>query len=142
MNNKYEARIFPNGRVVYYERKDLDDAINAGKELLPERIRYSNYIHEQVFTGEEMVRFHKIIFTEGEKIFDNDFDYATQYDSIYHRFYDGDREMQVDEKTTARCLYKEQVKVMIEIGLLTEKALDYCIQAPVPVKSSVDCCSG
>lgn len=45
-----------------------------------------------------MVRFHKIIFTEGEKIFDNNFDYATQYDSIYHRFYDGDREMQVDEK--------------------------------------------
>lgn len=34
MNNKYEARIFPNGRVVCYERKDLDDAINAGKELL------------------------------------------------------------------------------------------------------------
>lgn len=50
--------------------------------------------------------------------------------------------MQVDEKTTARCLYKEQVKAMIEIGLLTEKALDYCIQAPVPVKSSVDYCSG
>ena len=34
MNNKYEARIVPNGRVVFYERKDLDDAINAGKELL------------------------------------------------------------------------------------------------------------
>lgn len=34
MSNKYEARIFPNGRVVCYERKDLDDAINAGKELL------------------------------------------------------------------------------------------------------------
>ena len=50
--------------------------------------------------------------------------------------------MQVDEKTTARCLYKEQVKAMIEIGLLTEKALDYCIQTPVPVESSVDCCSG
>lgn len=31
---------------------------------------------------------------------------------------------------------------MIEIGLLTEKALEYCIQASVPVKSSVDYCSG
>lgn len=161
MNNKYEARIFPNGRVVCYERKDLDDAINAGKELLivcnchtggfaeaigateePKRIRYSDYIHEQMFTGKEMVRFHKIIFTEGEKIFDDNFDYATQYSSIYHCFYDGDKKMRVDEKTTARFLYKEQVKAMIEIGVLTEKALEYCIQAPIPVKSSVDCCSG
>ena len=161
MTNKYEAEIFPNGRVALYKRKDLEDAIKAGKELLivcnchtggfskaigatekPERIRYSDYIHEQVFTGEEMVRFHKIIFTEGEKIFDNNFNYATQYNSIYHCFYDGDREMQVDEKTTARCLYKEQVKAMIEIGLLSEKALSYCIQAPVPVESSVDYYSG
>lgn len=87
-----------------------------------------------------MVRFHKIIFTEGETIFDDAGNYATYY--FRHCFYDGDKKMQVDEKTTARCLYKEQAKAMIEIGLLTEKALDYCIQAPVPVKSSVDCCSG
>lgn len=31
MTNKYEARIFPNGRVVCYKRKDLEDAIKAGR---------------------------------------------------------------------------------------------------------------
>ena len=34
MTNKYEARIFPNGRIAFYKSKDLEDAIKADKELL------------------------------------------------------------------------------------------------------------
>lgn len=34
MTNKYEAKIFPNGRIAFYKRKDLEDAIKADKELL------------------------------------------------------------------------------------------------------------
>ena len=98
MTNKYEARIFPNGRVALYKSKDLEDAIKADKELLivcnchtggstlamgarkmPDRnnpdetitFLYNSSISRQVFTGEEMNRFYKVIFTPGERIFDN-----------------------------------------------------------------------
>lgn len=168
MNNKYEARIFSNGRVVLFSSKDLDDAIAAGKELLivcncsfggaslviggnvepnwdipgeTVTFLYSHKINYQVFTGEEMAKFHKVIFTDGEKIFDDDFDYATRYSHTHHCFYNGDKKMRINEKKTARYLNREQVKTMIEIGVLSEKALNYCIEAvnnKNPIKDSVN----
>lgn len=172
MDNKYEARIFPNGRVVLYEAKDLEDAIEAGKELLiicncntggnalalggnkvpnwdypSETITflYSRVINYQVFTGEEMSRFHKVIFTSGRMVFGDDFNPATQYSYENHCFYNGNKKMVINERLTAKHLNEEGVKAMIEIGVLTKKALKYCVDAESnekPDEDSVDCCSG
>lgn len=163
--DKCEANIFPNGRVVFYKEKDLDDAIATGKELLivcncssggftevlggtgcPEKVvKYSDYITEEVFTGEEMLRFHKAIFTEGHMIFDSKSHCATKYSYLEHCFYNGNQKMKVSEKSTALGLYKEEVEALIEIGVLTKKALKYCIDAKSsrnPIRNFVDCCSG
>lgn len=171
MTNKYKARIFPNGRIAFYKRKDLEDAIKADKKLLivcnchtggstlamgarkmPDRnnpdetitFLYNSSISRQVFTGEEMNRFYKVIFTPGERIFDNNSDYATRYDYGHHCFYNGSKKMKVNEEMTARYLSKEQVKAMIEIGVFTEKALNYCIEAisnKNAIEDSVNECS-
>ena len=153
MTNKYEARIFPNGRVVCYKQKDLEDAIKAGKELLivcnclyggyalaigadvttdwydPNKTTYMMYSYDLLdreFTGEEMAKFHKVIFTEGERIFNKEGDYATSYFFWKHCFQKNGVNMKVSEKITAQFLNREEVKAMIEIGVLTQEALKYC----------------
>ena len=153
MTNKYEARIFPNGRVVLYKRKDLEDAIKAGKELLivcnclyggyalaigadvttdwyePDKtawMMYSYDVFDREFTGGEMAKFHKVIFTEGERIYNKEGDYATSYFPWRNCFQKNGVNMKVSEEITARFLSREEVEAMIEIGVLTEKALKYC----------------
>lgn len=154
MTNKYEARIFPNGRVVCYKRKDLDDAIEAGKDLLiicncrcggyalaigadktidwhdsskTVYMMHSYNLQNKEFTGEEMSKFYKVIFTEGEHIFDTEGDYATGYFYWDHYFYkENNIKMKVSNSLTARFLSREKVEAMIDLGILTQEALKYC----------------
>lgn len=90
---KYQGYIFQNGRIAWVSEKDFGDAIELGKEILiscggwsggytmaigankttyygePCWECYGYDIKDQSFTSEEMKKFHKIIFTDGIRVY-------------------------------------------------------------------------
>ena len=95
---KYDVRFFPNGRVYFLDYNILDEALEAGKEILivmncwsggyalaigankifwydentgSDKIGYEMYsydIRETEFSQEDLARFYKVIFTNGVQI--------------------------------------------------------------------------
>ena len=101
--NKYQGHIFANGRIAWVSEKDFSDAIEQGKEILiscggwsggyakaigaekttydgePCWMGYGYEIKDQSFTSEEMQKFHKLIFTDGIRVYMQTGEPATQY---------------------------------------------------------------
>ncbi len=126
MANKYEARIFPclyGGYALAIGADVTTDWYEPDKTAY---IMYSYDVLDREFTGGEMAKFHKVIFTEGERIFNKEGDYATSYFFWRHCFQKDDVNMEVSEEITAQFLTREEVEAMIEIGVLTKKALKHC----------------
>lgn len=90
---KYHGYIFNNGRIAWVSEKDFSDAIELGKEILiscggwsggytraigANKTTYDGElcwecygyeIKDQSFTSEEMQKFHKLIFTNGIRVY-------------------------------------------------------------------------
>ena len=93
--DKYDCRFFPNGRVAFILKEDIDAAILARKEILvicnswsggyakaiganvmpnwdfqngTHTEMYSYEVKDREFTTEELQKFYKVIITSGEKI--------------------------------------------------------------------------
>ena len=175
---KYDVRVFPNGRVAFVDTKDIDAAIENEKEVLlicnawsggyaiaigankeedPDfgecYMCYSYELKEDTFDEEAIKRFHKIIFTQGEKIIMETghaanrhwgrafSDTDTSVDSIndrHNRYVWDNNLMSAEEIEMARTTINEQatvnfmggdaedkVRAMIGYGILSEKALKY-----------------
>ena len=176
---EYMVNSFANGRVAFIDSKLFDDAVEAGKEILvvcnaysggeavaygadkeqdPEYgLAYNCYsyeLQEEIFDGEQMNKFHKIIFTQGERIFMLSGGAANQ--NMCGRFVDwessdeeiNDRHLRypfknnlateeeliyerntIDEKRTVHMLPSRdkfaKVEALIECGILSSKALNY-----------------
>lgn len=107
----YDSYIFPNGRIALVKDDDMTEAVEAGKEILifcggwsggyamavganknydpvfGERWEmYSYDIKDTTFSSEDMLRFHKVIITDGIKVYMKTGEPATQYFCGY--FYD------------------------------------------------------
>ena len=109
----YNSYIFPNGRIALVKDSDMAEAIEAGKEILIfcggwsggyamavgankncDPVfgecweMYSYDIKDTTFSSEDMRRFHKVIITDGIKVYMKTGEPATQYFGGY--FYDWD----------------------------------------------------
>ena len=136
---KYDVRFFPNGRVYFLDYNTLNEALEAGKEILIvmnswsggyalavgankilwydentgfNEITYEMYsydIRETEFSQEDLARFHKVIFTNGVQIRMKTGDQATCY--ISGEFIDWDTSYQ-DFKQ--KYLYNNETKEQFE----------------------------
>lgn len=106
--NKYDARIYANGRFALILEEDFSEAIEQGKEILvfcggwsggyarihgADRVPdyydlnggkdcfdlYSHDVKDKTFTPEEMSRFYRVIVTDGVKVYMKTGEPATQY---------------------------------------------------------------
>lgn len=109
----YNPYIFPNGRIALVKDSDMTEAIEAGKEILIfcggwsggyamavganknyDPVfgecweMYSYDIKDTTFSSEDMLRFHKVIITDGIKVYMKTGEPATQYFCGY--FHDWD----------------------------------------------------
>lgn len=100
----YDAHIFPNGRIALVKKSDMDEAIEADKEILifcggwsggyakavganktydPDFGEcwemYSYDIKDTTLSVEDMQKFHKVIVTDGIKVYMKTGESATQY---------------------------------------------------------------
>ena len=100
---KYLGYIFDNGRIAWVSEKDFSNAIELGKEILiscggwsggytraigANKTTYDGElcwecygyeIKDQSFTSEEMQKFHKLIFTDGIRVYMKTGEPATRY---------------------------------------------------------------
>lgn len=136
---KYDVRFFPNGRVYFLDYDILDEALEAGKEILIvmncwsggyalavgankilwydentgfneiSYVMYSYDIKETEFSQEDLARFHKVIFTDGVQIRMKTGDQATCY--ISGEFIDWDTSYQDFKK---RYLYNNETEEQFE----------------------------
>ena len=136
---KYDVRFFPNGRVYFLDYDILDEALEAGKEILIvmncwsggyalavgankilwydentgfneiSYVMYSYDIKETEFSQEDLARFHKVIFTDGVQIHMKTGDQATCY--ISGEFIDWDTSYQDFKK---RYLYNNETEEQFE----------------------------
>ena len=108
----YDAHIFPNGRIALVKKSDMDEAIEAGKEILifcggwsggyakavgadktydPDFGEcwemYGYDIKDTTFSAEDMQKFHKVVITDGIKVYMKTGEPATQY---FGGFFDWD----------------------------------------------------
>lgn len=110
MDNRleYDAHIFPNGRIALVNQSDFDEAINQGKEILifcggwsggyakavgadkffdPDFGEcwnlYAYDIKDTTFSAEDMQKFHKVIITDGVKVYMQTGGPATLYDCAF-----------------------------------------------------------
>lgn len=96
--NKYQARIFQNGRIALFEGRDYGDAIEQGKEILvfcggwsggyarafgAEKVPdyynvnngndcfdcYAYDVKDKIFTAEQLTKFYRAIVTDGVKVY-------------------------------------------------------------------------
>lgn len=108
MDNRleYDAHIFPNGRIALVKQGDFNEAINLGKEILifcggwsggyakavgadksfdPDFGEcwnlYAYDIKDTTFSAEDMQKFHKVVITDGIKVYMQTGEPATLYDS-------------------------------------------------------------
>lgn len=131
--NKYNAQIFPNGHVIIFEQRLLDEAIEKGKEILLVCVNadggyayalgaksyedciylYCQDIYKTLFTSDELKRFHAAIIDEGEEIIMKTGSHATAY--RFNRFVDDKSEIEnpndelfckMDEESTVKNLSK------------------------------------
>ena len=135
----YDVRFFPNGRVYFLDYDILDEALEAGKEILIvmncwsggyalaigankilwydedtgfneiSYVMYSYDIKETEFSQEDLTRFHKIIFTNGVQIRMKTGDQATCY--ISGEFIDWDTSYQDFKK---KYLYNNETEEQFE----------------------------
>ena len=136
---KYDVRFFPNGRVYFLDYNILDEALEAGKEILivmncwsggyalaigankifwydedtgSDEIGYEMYSYDikgTEFSQEDLTRFHKVIFTDGVQIRMKTGDQATCY--ISGEFIDWDTSYQDFKK---RYLYNNETEEQFE----------------------------
>ena len=113
MKPVYDSHIFPNGRIALVKNSDLDEAINAEKEILifcggwsggyakavganktydPDFGEcwemYGYDIKDTTLSAEDMQKFHKVVITNGIKIYMKTGEPATQY--FDGKFFDWD----------------------------------------------------
>lgn len=148
----YDAHIFPNGRIALVKNSDMTEAIEAGKEILifcggwsggyakavgAEKSydpdfgecwgMYGYDIKDTTFSSDDMRKFHKVIITDGIKVYMQTGEPATQYfggmfcdwDTSFAEFkkkwyYDGETKEDFDEKR--RKIDLEMTKRMIGRG--------------------------
>lgn len=100
----YDAHIFPNGRIALVKKSDMDEAIEAGKEILifcggwsggyakavgADKTydpafgecweMYGYDIRDTTLSTEDMQKFHKVVITDGIKVYMKTGKSATQY---------------------------------------------------------------
>lgn len=148
--NKYQANIFSNGRFALIEEQDYSDAIEQGKEILvfcggwsggyarafgankePDLYNVNNgndcfmcYAYEvkdTTFIPEQFEKFHRIIVTDGVKVYMKTKEPATQY---FGKFIDWDtkyedymRRWDADSSTTKEQFEKLRHEIDIEMTL-------------------------
>lgn len=130
----YDAHIFPNGRIALVKTSDMTEAIEAGKEILifcggwsggyakavgadksydPDFGEcwemYGYDLKDTTLSAKDMQKFHKVVITDGIKIYMKTGEPATQYfgeffdwDTSFAKFkqkwyYDGTTEEEFDE---------------------------------------------
>lgn len=136
---KYDVKFFPNGRVYFLDYDILNEALEAGKEILIvmncwsggyalavgvnktlwydentgfneiSYVMYSYDIKETEFSQEDLARFHKVIFTDGVQIRMKTGDQATCY--ISGEFIDWDTSYQDFKK---KYLYNNETEEQFE----------------------------
>lgn len=129
--NKYNAQIFPNGHVIIFEQRLLDEAIEKRKEILLVCVNadggyayalsaksyegciylYCQDIYNTLFTSDELKRFHAAIIDEGEEIIMKTGSHATAY--RFNRFVDDKSEF-VDDKSEIENPNDELFRKMID----------------------------
>ena len=176
---KYDVRIFPNGRVVMLPDDMITEATKNGQEILivcnswaggyamglgtnkkfddDGNMRYVHYtypIKNQIIEGEDVYKYSKIIFDEGECICMETGDEAIEYvDGKFVDWLTPDEAIQswvdyfgkkptlteeelvtkrftIDEMATVRNILnniEDKVNALIEKKILTEKAREYII---------------
>lgn len=120
---KYQIYFADNGKIIFIPYKFIGEAIEADKELLVIQTGYrGNFRHaiganktdegymmygytpdETVLDEKDLKRFHRVIFTQGEKVYMEDGDYA---DNHYANVWRSDRtgcEI-INHEQTFRCL--------------------------------------
>lgn len=120
---KYQIYFADNGKIIFIPYEFIDEAIEADKELLVIQTGYrGNFRHaigadktdegymmygytpdETVLDEKDLKRFHRVIFTQGEKVYMEDGDYA---DNHYANVWRSDRtgcEI-INYEQTFRCL--------------------------------------
>lgn len=144
--SKYIAEIFANGRIALVPWKDFEDAIEAEKEILvfcggwsggyarafgaskvddfygvnegrPYHECYSYEVRDTVLTPEDFAKYHRIIVTDGIRVYmktgeqatryDNFFcDYDTMYETYERRYnpYIDEKKLTPEEFEKARCI--------------------------------------
>ena len=131
--NKYNAQIFPSGHVIIFEQKYLDEAIEAGKELLlvcnnlnggdaytlgaepytdgenDGYCLYTNYIENTILRSDELKRFYYAIFDEGEEIMMKTNHHATAY--FCNHFWDEDSEIENPNDEIFRKMIDEKATI-------------------------------
>ena len=100
----YDAHIFPNGRIALVKNSDMNEAIEADKEILifcggwsggyakaigankvydPDLGEcwemYGYDIKDKTFSADDMQKFHKVVITDGIKVYMKTGEPATQY---------------------------------------------------------------
>lgn len=120
---KYQIYFADNGKIIFIPYEFIDEAIEADKELLVIQTGYrGNFRHaiganktdegytmygytpdETILDGNDLKRFHRVIFTQGEKVYMEDGDYA---DNHYGNVWRSDRTKceVINYEQTFRCL--------------------------------------
>ena len=120
---KYQIYFADNGKIIFVPYEFIDEAIEADKELLVIQTGYrGNFRHvigaektdegymmygytpdESILDGNDLKKFHRVIFTQGEKIYMEDWDYA---DNHYANVWRSDRTgcEVINYERTFRCL--------------------------------------
>ena len=136
--NKYNAQIFPNGHVIIFEQRLLDEAIEQGKEILLICVNadggyayaigaepyedglclYTNTIDNSIFTPEDYNKFYRIIIDWGEDII-----MANGYPATSYRFgyFIDDKSEIVDYN---KALFRKFVDAERTVKNLTVKHID------------------
>lgn len=130
---KYQIYFADNGKIIFIPYEFINEAIEADKELLVIQTGYrGNFRYaiganktdegymmygynpdESILDGNDLKKFHRVIFTQGEKIYMEDGDYA---DNHYADVWRSDRTgcEVINYKRTFRCLpsdaYREALK--------------------------------
>ena len=119
----YQIYFADNGKIIFVPYEFIDEALEADKELLIIQTGYrGNFRHiigadktnegymmygytpdETILDGNDLKRFYRVIFTQGEKVYMEDGDYA---DNHYADVWRSDRTgcEVIDYKRTFRCL--------------------------------------
>ena len=120
---KYQIYFADNGKIIFIPYDFIDEAIEAGKELLIIQTGYrGNFRYamgadktdegymmygytpdEAIWDENALKKFHRVIFTQGEKVYMEDMDYA---DNHYGNVWRSDRTgcEVINYETTFRCL--------------------------------------